>query len=145
MSDSDEKLLLEACRICSDAIWNIQIVLSKVEDEDLSDDLNRQLGRYVSFINMANKKLEKNGKKTFENKLVDKMKAWSKVQKNTLLNNSTRHIANLIIQDNTKGIAYMLKAIHDYPKSECCEFAKELVEFEEQSVSQLRYYLNQNL
>ena len=38
-----------------------------------------------------------------------------------------------------------LKAIHDYQKSECCEFAKELVEFEELSISQLKYYLNPSL
>lgn len=142
MSDSDEKLLLETCRICAGAILNIQIVLNKVEDEDLSDDLNRQLGHYIRFINKANNELRKNNRKLFEKNPIDRMKAWSKIQKKTLLNNSTKHIADLMIKDNTNKIAYMLKAIHDYSQSECCEFAKELVEFEEQSVLQLRYYLD---
>lgn len=144
LSEADEKLLLETCRICYDSIWQIQVVLSKIEDEDLSDDLNRQMGRYIRMINRANKKLQQNGKKSYENKMIDRMKKWSKIQRDTLLNNSTKHIADMLIQDNTKGIAYMLKAMHDYPKCECSEFAEELVEFEEQSISQLKYYLGQN-
>lgn len=144
LSVVDEKLLREACKTCSEAARHIESVLSKVEDEDLSDDLNRQLGRYIGFIRKAEKRLEKEGKMPYEDSIIDKMKIWSKVQRSTLFNNSTKHIADILIEDNSKGIAYMLKALHDYPKSACCEFAKELVEFEEQNVEQLKYYLRQD-
>ena len=143
LSEVDEKLLKEACKTCIEASQHIQSVLSKVEDEDLSDDLNRQLGKYISFIKKAEKKLKNEGRETYEESIIDRMKIWSKIQRSTLFNNSTKHIADLLIEDNSKGIAYMLKAMHDYPMSECCEFARELVEFEEQNVKQLKYYLSQ--
>lgn len=142
MTKSDELLLNEACKICADSIWQIQIILNKVEDEDLAQDLNRQMGKYIRIINKANQQLENNGKKPYQNKMLDRMKKWSKIQKNTLLNASSSHIANLLIKDNTKGIAYMLKALHDYPDAACCEFAEELVEFEEKTIKQLSFYQN---
>lgn len=141
LSEKDEKILREASKTCMESARNIQSVLSKVEDEDLSDDLNRQLGKYYGFIRKAERRLKKDGKEIQDDKILNKLKSWSKIQKNTMFNNSTKHIADMIIADNSKGIAYMLKAIHDYPESECCEFAKEIVEFEERNVSQLKYYI----
>lgn len=32
--------------------------------------------------------------------------------------------------------------MHDYPESECCELAKELIEFEEMNIEELKYYLS---
>lgn len=143
LSREDEELLKTSCRICRLSADSIQAVLSKVEDEELSEDLNRQIGKYMHFINRAERKMKKEGIEPLEKDWLEKMKTWSKVQARTLLDASTRHIVNMMIENNSRGIADLLKAVHDNSGSVCCEFAQELVAFEEQNVDQLKFYLDE--
>lgn len=143
LSREDEELLKTSCRICRLSADSIQAVLSKVEDEELSEDLNRQIGKYMHFINRAERRMKKEGIAPLEKDWLEKMKTWSKIQARTLLDTSTHHIANMMIENNSRGIADMLKAVHDHPGSACCEFANELVAFKEQNVNQLKFYLEE--
>ena len=128
MSDSDKKILGELYMICAENAQYIQNLLYKVEDEELNTDMNRQLGKCISYKNRI------------ENKVSD-MSDKGLLQK-TAFNNSTVHLAKLLIGDDSKRIAYILKVMHDYPESECCELAKELIEFEEMNIEELKYYLS---
>lgn len=144
LAQTDINVLLQLCKVCSDAMGSIDSIMAKVDDEELAQDLNRQLGRFAGYNRKVQKLLENGGVKKYESRFADRIKIWSEIQKKTALNNSSRRIANLLIDYNSKGIAYVLKVIHDNPKSTCCEFAKELIEFEEQNVEQLKYYMRQN-
>ena len=62
---------------------------------------------------------------------------------NTMLNNSTSKIAELMIQGNNRGIMSMWKTInhHDNAQKMSMEIAKELMDFEEKCIEKLKDYL----
>ena len=68
---------------------------------------------------------------------------WTSIQANTLLNTSTEHVADLMIQGNTKGITDLMKAVkaNKGAKKEYYELAEELMDFEEKNIAQLKSYL----
>ena len=146
MSDSDKKILGELYMICAENAQYIQNLLYKVEDEELNTDMNRQLGKCISYKNRIENKIENKvsdmSDKGLLQSTVNKIKIWSEIQRKTAFNNSTVHLAKLLIGNDSKIIAYILKVMHDYPESECCELAKELIEFEEMNIEELKYYLS---
>ena len=74
---------------------------------------------------------------------VGKAMLWTSIQANTLLNTSTEHVADLMIQGNTRGITDLMKAVkaNKGAKKEYCELAEELMDFEEKNIAQLKSYL----
>ena len=65
------------------------------------------------------------------------------IQANTLLNTSTSHIAELMIQGSNRGLTSMWKALNHYENAgnESTELARELMDFEEKTIEKLKKYL----
>lgn len=144
MNEADKAILNEAYRNCKIAVDAIHNVLSKVGDEDLSLDLNKHAAKYRKYMNLSEKQLRLNGEKPEEDGIVTKAKQWAGMQASTLLNTSTSHIANLMIQGNTRGITDMMKVLHKNKSAQqkYCEMANELMDFEQEVIEQLKYYYN---
>lgn len=121
----------------------IKGLVSKTEDEDLAVDLNRQLGRYQKFLLDAEKNFRREGEKPEEEGNFEKAKFWLGLQAGTMLNNSTPHIANMVIEENAKGMGNLIQVLRDNNNAAnaYCEFANELMDFTESSINQLKYYL----
>ena len=68
---------------------------------------------------------------------------WGGIQMNTLLNASTSHLADMMIQGNTKGIVDLMKAVksNQSVQKEYYEIAQELMDFEEKNIEKLKAYL----
>ena len=68
---------------------------------------------------------------------------WSAIQANTLLNTSTGHMADLMIQGNARGITDLMKVTHNnkVSGSYANELANELMDFEEKNIEKLKTYL----
>ena len=68
---------------------------------------------------------------------------WTSIQANTLLNTSTEHVADLMIQGNAKGITDLMKAVkaNRGARKEYCELAEEIMDFEEKNIERLKSYL----
>ena len=62
---------------------------------------------------------------------------------NTLLNASTSHLADMMIQGNTKGIVDLMKVVksNQSVQKEYYEIAQELMDFEEKNIEKLKAYL----
>ena len=60
-----------------------------------------------------------------------------------MLNISTPHVANMVIQGNSRGIADLLKAKHNNKAmgSFANELAEELMDFEEENIERLKKFL----
>ncbi len=60
-----------------------------------------------------------------------------------LLNASTSHLADMMIQGNTKGIVELMKAVksNQSVQKEYYEIAQELMDFEEKNIEKLKAYL----
>ncbi|MDE6960780.1 MAG: hypothetical protein K2P27_07960, partial [Lachnospiraceae bacterium] len=75
--------------------------------------------------------------------LVNRTMLWGGIQMNTLLNASTEHLADMMIQGNTKGITELMKVVkkNKSVQKEYYEMAQELMDFEEKNIEKLKAYL----
>lgn len=143
LTSADLAVLNEAYRNSKMGVEAINAVISKVYDEDLALDLNRQAVRFLSFEDKVSEKIRKESKQPEQESTVGKAMLWTSIQANTLLNTSTEHVADLMIQGNTRGITDLMKAVKSNKgaKKEYCELAEELMDFEEKNIEQLKSYL----
>ena len=86
--------------------------------------------------------LEGRGETYQENGVSDLMLKGS-IQANTLLNTSTSHIAEIMIKEENRGLTSMWKALNHFGNAgnASTELARELMDFEEESIEKLKKYL----
>lgn len=142
MTNADRNILNETYHIAKSSADTIQGLIRKTEDDNLAMELNRQLERYQRYLSESEKYFRLEGERPKSEKLKDKAANWLNIQGKTALNNSTAHIANMVMNENTKGIGNMLKTLHNNKGASpyYCEFANELMDFAESSINQLKCY-----
>lgn len=121
----------------------IETLSDKVYEDDFALQISRQALKYSDIRNRAmDKLLSAKAEPVHQNYLSDLM-LKSGVHLNTLLNSSTSHIAELMIQGSNKGITRMCKALNnnEIKESLSVELAKELMDFEEKNISIYKKYL----
>ncbi len=121
----------------------INMMISKVEDEDLALDLNRQACRFLRFEEQVEREFAKEKEEMPQSSVLDRTKLWGGIQMNTLLNASTPHLADMLIRGNAMGITDLMKAVkaNSGAQREYCEMAREIMDFEEKNMEKLRAYL----
>lgn len=143
MTEADRAVLDESYRNSRTRREAINVIIGKVEDEDLALDLNRQACKYVQLEEKMHKEYAKEKASPPEDRFVDRTMLWGGIQMNTLLNASTEHLADLMIQENTKGITDLMKVVkkNKAAQKEYYEMAQELMDFEEKNIEKLKAYL----
>lgn len=143
ISEADRAVLDESWRNARMGREAINVIIGKVEDEELALDLNRQACKFVQLEEKLQKKYQKVGELPPEDNFLNRTMLWGGIQMNTLLNASTEHLADLMIQGNTRGITELMKAVkaNKNVQKEYCEMAEELMDFEEKNIEKLKAYL----
>ena len=143
LTTADLAVLNEAYRNTKAGLEAINTVISKVYDEDLALDLNRQAVRFLTLEDKVTDKIREGSRRPEQASPVGKAVRWTSMQASTLLNASTEHLADLMIQGNTKGITDLMKAVkaNKGAKKEYCELAEEIMDFEERNIERLKSYL----
>ena len=143
LTKADRAVLDESIRHARMGREAINAIIGKVEDDELALDLNRQACRYAQLEEECRKKYKRERETPPEGSLTERTKLWGGIQVNTLLNASTEHLANMVMQENTKGIADLMKTVkaNKSVQSEYYEMAQELMDFEERSIQKLQAYL----
>lgn len=143
MTRADKAVLDESYRNAQMGRESINVIISKVEDEELALDLNRQACRFVQLEEKIQKEYQKSGVMPPEESLMNRTMLWGGIQMNTLLNASTEHLADMMIQGNTKGITELMKVVkaNKDVQKEYYEMAQELMDFEEKNIEKLKAYL----
>ena len=143
LTTADLALLNEAYRNTKMGLEAINTVISKVYDEDLALDLNRQAVRFMSLEDKVTDKIREASRRPEAASPVGKAVRWTSIQANTLLNTSTEHVADLMIQGNAKGITDLMKAVkaNRGARKEYCELAEEIMDFVENNIERLKSYL----
>lgn len=125
------------------AIKAIETLSDKVYEDDFALQISRQALKYSDIRNRAmNKLLEAKAETVHPNALSDFM-LKSGIHLNTLLNTSTSHLAELMIQGSNRGITEMCKVLNrnQLGNSMAVEMAKELMDFEEKNIGIMKKYL----
>lgn len=143
MKREEEKILQEVQKNTEMAIRTIDAIADKVFDDDLALQLSRQSLKYSQIRNAAVEKLvDERGKEYRGNHIQDMMLVGS-IHANTLLNTSTSHLAEMMIQGSNRGLTHMWKSLNMHANAKGCamEIAKEFMDFEEKNIERLKFYL----
>lgn len=121
----------------------IDTISDKVYDDDLAMQIARQSLKYSDIRNRAMDKLLQGKAEPGRKNPFSELMLKGGIQYNTMLNTSTSHIAELMIQGSNRGIMDMCKILNRFPDSrgQAMEMAKELMDFEEKNIERLKKYL----
>jgi len=142
ITNSDRQILQETYQNSKKGIDTISTLLNKVYDDNLNYEMNTQLQRYREINSKASDKLIEAGV-MLENKPMEKFKLWSGLQARTIFNTSTKHIADMLIRENSVGMTGIMTSLKERGNAtdHSVELASELVNFEEDSIRKLKSYL----
>ncbi len=142
ITNSDKELLNQTFQNALMAVEAIYSTIDKVDDEDLALDLNRQVGRYTSIQDRAEDALLSGGICP-DDSILGKVMLKASIRTKLRRDNGASHVADMMIQGNTKGVVQITRALHDNPqaKNTYCELARELLDFEEKNIERMKEYL----
>ena len=135
--------IYENAHMASEAI---DMLLPKVENEDLSNELNEEKAEYGKFCDGCIKLLEESGKKPKPQNPLSKLGLWSGIQLNTLTDRSDDKIAEIMIQGNDMGVVDITRLLNEYDNLEekYKNLAESLVSFEEESTQMMKDFLGKS-
>ncbi len=135
-------VLKETRRNASMAVNAIDTLMGKVYNQEFAYELASQKNRFQEFERKAEAGLWQHGLMA-RKAILDKAMLWGAIQANTMLNISTPHVADMMIQGNTRGIAELMKVKHNNKNtgSFANELAEELMDFEEENIERLKRFL----
>lgn len=143
VTQSEQEILSEICKNSKHALLDIHTVIGKVYDDELALDLNLQAARYSRIEEKSADNLAKKGISVGNLGIVGKTKRWASLQANTVLNVSTSHIAEMMIEKKEESLKEVRKAVAKNPvvHNMVYEIAEEFMGFEEESINILKSYL----
>ena len=135
-------VLKETRKNANTAVNTIDILMGKIYNQEFAYELTAERNRYRDFERKAEAGLWKYGL-TPRDSGLEKAMLWGAIQAGTMLNISTGHVADMVIQGNTRGITDLLKVKHNNKTSGSFanELAEELMDFEEKNIERLKKFL----
>ena len=135
-------VLKETRKNASMAVNAIDALMGKIYNQEFAYELTAERERFRDFERRAEAGLWEHGLVSRDSG-VQKAMLWGSIQANTLMNISTDHMADMVIQGNAKGIAELMKTKHNNKASGSFanELAEELMDFEEENIERLKRFL----
>lgn len=143
MRNDDIRILQEVQKNTGMAMKAIEAVSGKVHDEELARQISKQSMEYSDIYNKATDRLLEGRAKNYQSSGLQEVMLKGSIAGNTMFDNSTGHIAEMMIQGSNRGLTDMWKIInhHENAGAASMEIAKELMDFEEKSIERLKKYL----
>ncbi len=143
MKTQDIAVYREIQRNAEKAIKAIDTISDKVYDDQLSMQIQRQSSKYAEIKQRACERMLQENVEPYHTNQMANMMLVGGIHYNTLLNNSTSHIAELMIKGSNMGILEMNKILnHNSDAGELSvSLAKELISFENRNIERLTKYL----
>ena len=143
MKKDDREILKEVQNNTDMAIHAIDTISEKVHDEELRQELSKEKLLYSVIQNKATDRLQSGRAEGYHGSAMQELMLKGGIQINTLTNCSTSRIAELMIQGSSRGITNIWRSINHHQDSgnTSMEVDRELVDFEEKSISRLKNFL----
>ena len=141
--NDDVKILHEVQKNTRMAMKAIDSINDRIYDDDLAVHVTRESMKYAELYNRATDRLLEGRAASFRESGFQDIMLRGGVRANTMLNTSTSHIAELMIQGSNRGLTSMWKTInhHENAGNVSMEIARELMDFEEKNIEMLKQYL----
>ena len=135
-------LIYKNVKMGSESILNL---MPKVVDEKLKSDMTEQLNSYETYARRAEEILLARGLKPKEENMMTKLSAKAGMAMNTMVDSTTSHIAEMMIQGLTMGVTELYRDIGEAEEvgisGEALSLAKDALAFEENAVEKFKTYL----
>lgn len=143
MKREDAQVLREVQKKTERAMKAVQALSNKVYDDDLALQLSRQSLKYSEIHNRAMDKMLESRVEPCHGNALEEMRLVGAIHGNTLFNTSTSRIAEVMMQESSRSIAGMCRALnrHESAAGYSVELAKEFVDFEEKNRERMKKYL----
>lgn len=126
----------------ADSIINL---MPKVKDESLRTEMTSELSRLEDYSAKIGDMLHEEGCTPKEENVVTKMASKVGMAMNTMVDSTPSHIAQMMMEGYTMGIADMTKDIRQYENTMASEgslkLARDIVSFEEDCFEKMKSYL----
>lgn len=141
--ENNKELLISIYQNTSTAVQSINELIKKTEDKKFKDLLNAQYKRYEDFQTKVEELAATHNIELKDNNWFEKAKLWSSIQMSTMSDDSTRHLAELMLVGTVMGTLTCYKNKIDYASAdqETLTLLKELEEMEEKNFNELKKYL----
>lgn len=120
-------------------------LMPKVEDENMRAEMTAELEHYEGFAKEIRTLLFEDGLEPKDEGLMAKMGVKMGVMMNTMMDNTSSHIADIMIQGATMGITDTTKLVRENENSSCSEaalaLARRIIKYEEDSIERLKEFL----
>ncbi len=122
-------------------------LMPKVENEKLRSEMVTHLEQYQQFADEAKQFLDAEHREAKEAGIVARLSSKMGSAMNTLLDATTSHLAEMMIEGSTMGITEHTRISHelersDDPNREAVDrLAKDVVSFEQKQIERLKQYL----
>ena len=143
MHNNEEiNVLKETRKNASMAVNAIDALLGKIYNQEFAYELTAERNRFRDFERKAEAGLWEHGLVSKDSG-VQRAMLWGAIQANTLMNISTNHVADMMIQGNARGITELMKTKHNNKASGSFanELAEELIDFVEENIERLKRFL----
>ena len=140
MLDKNEELLNEVYKNTKMGGDSIIDLLDKVSDNGLRAEMTDELSVYRRYAKEASEKLSERGLKPKELPMTAKMGAKMGMVMNTMLDTTTSHLAEMMINGATMGIIDLEKKLND-GGGEAERLARDVLRYEKETVERLGQYL----
>ena len=126
----------------SDSIINL---MPKVQREELRTEMTTQLSKLEEYSTQISKMASEEGAEAKEENVVSRMSAKMGMAMNTMMDSTTNHIAEMMMEGYTMGIADMTKDIREYENTTASEaslkLAREVVNYYERCYDRMKKFL----
>lgn len=122
---------------------SITYVSEKTEDKELLKELQNELAQYNEVSSEASQKILNHNEIPKEKGPMAQVGLWSSVQINTLMDKSTSHIAEMMMQGSAMGVIDMAKTIRKSTthSADTEKLAEKLIKTEEENFQKMKQFL----
>lgn len=141
--DDDISLLNAIIKNTEMGSSSLEQIIESAENEAFKSSLQIQKQRFCQLDQEARQALQMRGVKPEGQGMLAKIGASVSIAGKTFADNSTRHLADMLIQGSSMGTIDCVKALRDNPRAsgEVRHLAKRLQEFEERNIQELKGFL----
>ena len=143
--DTEVAFLQEVYKGVSMGTDAVNTILCKARDKSFREELTAELDGYEDFANQARDQLTALSVAAKEVSTFAKLPSTISINMNTLVDDSTSKLAELMIDGNTMGVVQMKKELSRVGEGEispeAVKLAEDVVAFQEKNIETMKTYL----
>ncbi len=128
------------------AVQSIEDIITKTDDASLKKELALEADTYLALQRECEVYAKSEKLDIKDNNFMEKARLWGSINMSTLMDKSTRHIAQLMLIGTFMGILTCYKDQNDHggENKEIDEMLERLKEFERKNIERLLPFLKEN-